>query len=421
MKFVSTMALGVALALGGVAIAVQPATAQDSDRPAKPKKGKAGKAPTYDMSKPVREAVAAAQAALQKKDMATASAKVAEARAAASTPDDKFVAHSLLYDLGRETNDPKIQAEAVDGMIASGKVEAERLPTFYFIQGNLAYNAKDYKKAEVALDQAIKHNVPQIDAYALLTEAQVKNGKNAAALATLEAAIAKQKAAGQKIPSDWYGRGISIGYNAKMPQQVERLTQEWLIAYPSQDNWRDALITYRDLNKIDPDYEVDLMRLMRTAKAMKGEADYYGYAEQVYLKYPGEGKAVIDEGVAAGMLQLTPNSNIKMFSDTANKRTAADKADLASASAAAQKAANGVAARATADSYLGYGEWAKAAELYRVALQKGGVDPNVVNTRLGMALARSGDKAGAKQVFSTITGPRAALAKYWTIWLDQQA
>src|SRR3546814_12497972 len=46
-----------------------------------------------------------------------------------------------------------------------------------------------------------------------------------------------------------------------------------------------------------------LMRLMRAAGAMKGESDYYEYANSAYMKgLPGEAKAVIDEGVAAKVL-----------------------------------------------------------------------------------------------------------------------
>ena len=176
-----------------------------------------------------------------------------------------------------------------------------------------------------------------------------------------------------------------------------------------------------DLNKPDPDFELDIERLMRANKALKGERDYYEYVEAVYLKFPGEAKGVIEEGVAAGALKLTAGSNTKMFSDTVNKRIAADKADLVSADKAARGAGTGVSARATADSYLGYGEYAKAADLYRVALQKGGVDASVVNTRLAMALARGGQKDAAKQALAGVTGARAPLAAYIAIWIDQLA
>ncbi|SNS54095.1 hypothetical protein SAMN06295912_108157 [Sphingomonas laterariae] len=413
MKMVSTITLGLALALSSAAVVgVQPAVAAKKE-----------KAPKAELTPAVREAVAAAQAAMAKepKDVATATAQAATARAGATTPDDKFYAGSVSYDVGRNTNDKKLQGEALDLMLSSGKVPAESTGNFWKVRGVLAYESKDYPKADQAFTQAIQAGDKGNDTYALAADAKDRIGKPAEALALLQQAISQAEAAGKPLPSEYYGRGIAIGYKAKLAPQVESISQSWLKAYPTQDNWRDSLIVYRDLNKIDADYELDLMRLMRTAKAMKGESDYYTYAEATYIKFPGEGKAVIDEGVASGMLKLTAGSNIKAFSDQANSRVGADKADLPGAAASAAKAGNGVAARATGDSYLGYGDYAKAAEMYRLALQKGGVDANVVNTRLGMALARAGQKEEARTVFSSITGPRQSLAKYWLIWLDQQA
>ena len=81
----------------------------------------------------------------------------------------------------------------------------------------------------------------------------------------------------------------------------------------------------------------------------------------------------------------------------------------------------GRAALGTADAYLGYGNWAKAAELYKVALAKGGVDAPTVNTRLGYSLGMTGDKAGAEAALKAVTGtPRDQLAKYYQIWLAQR-
>ena len=74
----------------------------------------------------------------------------------------------------------------------------------------------------------------------------------------------------------------------------------------------------------------------------------------------------------------------------------------------------------TADAYLGYGDYAKAASLYRLALQKGGsgVDADTAQLRLGIALAMSGDKAGARTAFAAVKGRRADLASFWTLYLD---
>jgi hypothetical protein len=73
-----------------------------------------------------------------------------------------------------------------------------------------------------------------------------------------------------------------------------------------------------------------------------------------------------------------------------------------------------------ADSLYGYGQYAEAAELYRAALQKGGVDANLANTRLGEALALAGQRAQAEAAFHAVTGPRAELAQYWLLWLSSR-
>ena len=54
------------------------------------------------------------------------------------------------------------------------------------------------------------------------------------------------------------------------------------------------------------------------------------------------------------------------------------------------------------------------------ALQKGGEDANLVNTRLGAALALAGRRAEAEAAFRAVTGPRADLAGFWLAWLARR-
>jgi len=70
-----------------------------------------------------------------------------------------------------------------------------------------------------------------------------------------------------------------------------------------------------------------------------------------------------------------------------------------------------------ADAYYGYGDYAKAAELYRAALGKSGVDKDLANLRLGMALARSGDKAGASSSLNAVGGNQADVARLWKVYI----
>jgi hypothetical protein len=153
---------------------------------------------------------------------------------------------------------------------------------------------------------------------------------------------------------------------------------------------------------------------------MKGQGDYLSYVENTYQKLPGEASAVLAEGIKSGDIVLATNMTAREFNDVVKAKIASDRASLPAGAAQAKgPSGTGTVALAMADAYLGYADYAPAIELYKVALAKGGVDANVVNTRMGAALALSGQGDAAKQVFASVSGPRAALAKYWIVWIDQ--
>jgi hypothetical protein len=106
---------------------------------------------------------------------------------------------------------------------------------------------------------------------------------------------------------------------------------------------------------------------------------------------------------------------------TIGPRSQGDRASLGGEESRAMSGASGSLALKLADAYAGYRDYPKAITLYRAALQKGGVDANLVNTRLGIALASSGDRAGAEAAFKAVTGPRAELANLWLAWLSRGA
>lgn len=402
MRLMSTTALGLALVFGAVSMS---GTATQAVA-AKPK------APSLKLSDPVRKAIAGAQEAMKKNDTAGARTLVEEAKAAATSPDDRYVVGSQLYEVAKATNDPKAQAEGVALMLDSGKVPEENQASFNMALGQLSYMNQDFARAETALQRAIDLKVADPAAFALLAETKFRLRKGAEAVALIQAAADQGEAMAKPIPQDWFARGIAIGADAKLADPVARLSFSWLKAYPAQTHWRDALILYRDLRNIDPEFNLDLMRLQRAAGAMRGERDYVELIEATYIKFPGEAKATVDKGVAAGVINLAQSRSAKELSDIATTKIAADKASLS------KNAANGRSALGTADAYASYGDYASAIEMYRKALTLGGVDANVVNTRLGAALAQSGQKEEAKKVFAALTGPRADLGRYWTILID---
>ncbi|WP_454883904.1 hypothetical protein [Sphingomonas oryzagri] len=415
MKFVSTTALTLALALG--AVAVTGAT------PAAAKKKDDAQASAAKYSDGFRKVAPPVQDAISKKDWATAKAALPAVQAAATTDDDKYAAATFALQIAQGTNDQAGVGAAADAMLATGKAPPELAVQLYTVQGQNAFNAGKLDVADKAFTQVntLKPNDPQI----LISLAAVKSRENQApaALQFTDQAIAAQKASGQPVDEDWYRRALSIAYDGKQPAGVIKYGQQLVDAYPRADIWRVALATYRETTQLDAQVDLDTLRLMRATNSLAGERDYYEYANTALNKgFPGEAKAVIDQGMTSNMVDnkaLATSKALTEIKQIAGTKVAADKADLPNADKKARAAANGSLAYQTADAYLGYGMYPQAIDLYKVALQKSGVDANVINLHMGEAQAQSGDKAGAAATLAKVTGPNQTIAQYWTIFANK--
>jgi len=414
MRNISSFALGVAIAMSataGMTLVAQPAFAKKAE------KNESG--PNYKLSKSVQTALAEAQKAQQGGDLDGALAKIAEAESAAKTPDEQFVTAQIKYNIAAAKKDNALIESATKAMLDSGRAPEDLKKPLMKNMAAFALQRKDYAGALTQFKALAAAYPDDPDITVSLAELYQANKQSAEAVTTLQKAIDAKKASGQPVPENWYKRMLGIAYDAKRNDLAIPAAITLVTAYPSQDNWRDSLIIFRDGTKLDEQTNLDVMRLMRAAGALKGEADYYEYANSAYLRgLPGEAKAVIDEGVSKQM--VTPSKPaFAELSKLAGGKVAADKAGLSKLDSQSRSAANGKLAAGTADAYIGYNEYAKAADLYKVALSKGGVDAATINTRLGIALALAGQKAEAQQAFAKVTTePRATLAKFWTAWLN---
>jgi hypothetical protein len=412
MKLVSSLALGAALVLGGSAsVAV-----------AKEKAAAAPAGPAVKLGAPFRALAGPAQAAIKANDFAGADAKVTAVEAASTTPDEKYVAGQLRLQVASGLKDQAMQSRAVKAMLESGSASATAdLPRLNYYAGSFAYQANDFPAASRYLAEAARLGyTDNNNVYLMLAEANFKQNAIPAGLAFVEKAVALQSAGGQKAPESWYARAASVAYKAKLMSESAKWTRAQVRAYPTTENWRSALVIYRDSAMRDGQLNLDIFRLMRVSKSLAGERDYYELASTAFERgLPGEAKSVLDEGAALNALPANSRAIAELRSAVIPK-VAADQAGLPASEKQAATAATGRTASATGDAYLGYGQDAKAVALYRTALTKGGVDVDQVNTRLGIALTRLGQKADARAAFEAVKGPRAEIAAFWLLWLDQQ-
>jgi hypothetical protein len=411
MKLVSTLTLGVMLALGSAGmLASSPAVAK-KETPAKPVDLK--------LSKEFRALIVPAQAAVKDSKFDDAKAKLAAADAIAATPDEKYFAGIIRLQLATALKDQTMQAKAVNMVIASGATPAADLPKFNFFAGEFAYAAGDFKNAIYFLKEAERLGYQGTDLYLRLAETNFKTPATVQAGFTyLDRAIASETTAGRKAPESWYARAASVAYKAKLSPDIAKYTRAQVQAYPTVENWRSALVVYRDSTKLDGQLQLDLARLMHDTKSLAGERDYYDYAALATERaLPGEAKSVIEEGYALGSVSKT-SAPVRERLAEATGKIAADRASVAADEKRAANAADGKLAANTAGAFLAYADYPKAISLYQLALKKGGVDMDTVNTRLGIALTRSGQKAEARKSFAAVGGARTEIARFWTLYLD---
>ncbi|HEX4693515.1 hypothetical protein [Sphingomonas sp.] len=422
MKRISTAVLSAALVAGMAGVAYTPAAFAKKKEDAKPTGPQVSPAFGAAFNK--------AKAAFTAKDDATAEAATVEAEGLAKSDDEKYYASTLRLQLNttrvaaaaQSTNgvfDSTPMIAPLDALIANPITPADLRTKFEFSRATIAFDQKHWAQAIDLFTKARAGGSaePNLDYY--LARAKVESGDVAGGMADLD----KVFASGKPQTDDFYRYAIARSNQGGLHGETFKWLQRWVSAYPTSKTWHTAIGFYgfsqQPLAKLDKRQQVDLFRLMRQAHALADQSEYEEYAQKVTdIGLPDETKAVIAEGKAAGKIPTPSSSNISALVSSSTAQIAAE----GSFDALARKAAaspNGALSAQTGDAYLGRSDYANAITLYRQALAKGGVNADEVNTHLGIALALSGDKAGAKTAFAAVTGaPRSDIAAFWTTWLD---
>ncbi|WP_240502023.1 tetratricopeptide repeat protein [Sphingomonas panacis] len=429
MQGVSRIAIAGALmlGLGGTVIAL----------PANAKKEKPAEAAPADgfnpknLSNEARPALGAIQTALAATppDYATAKAKLTEADGLAKNASDSYiiakfrlqVASGEMNALPEAQRNDVVLAQPLETLIANPITPKAEKAQFTYIRGNLAYNQKDYAKAAQLMASARDLGYQNADLPLNLARAKVEAGDVAGGVAELDTAVKAEQAAGRKAPEAWYKYAVSHAIKANLPEQTNTWTQAWLANYGTKENWRTAIYTFGfsgpGAAKLTDRNRIDLYRLMRVTNSLAGAKEYIDYADAANKTgLPTEAKTVIKEGFDSKVIPAG-NATATDMAKQASESIASDK-PLAAQEKAAAAAPKGDLASQAGDAYLGERNYAKAAELYKLAATKGVNDNDRLNLHLGIAQALGGDKEGARATLTKVTtAPNADIAKLWLTWL----
>ena len=407
-RFALAIALAGGLALGSAA----PAFAKDD-----PKQQKA-----EGNSKAFAEAYAPMQKIVNDPagNFAAAKAMIPTVQAAIQNGADKNTFGHALIALGDKLQDIGLQKQGIQLALESGQATPAQTGMFHYFLGKWAYGDKNYTEALTQLQAAVQAGYTDGDPEAIIADSYFGAGQNAQGLQYLQDLIQKRVAAGQQVPESFYRRGLGVAYRAKMAPQADTYAAMLVQKYPTPENWQAALQVVNALGQFDANGQLDMYRLMRETGALKEPRDYFGYAVSADpMKLSHEVLAVLDQGVKSGALSASDQNYLKLKS-IADSRAADNKAAADAIADDARKSPTGKIAIAAGDQYFSLGEYDKAAEMYQLAVTKGGADSDLARIRLGIAQVKQGQLDAAKASFGQVTGARAPAAKMWLAYVDSK-
>lgn len=408
--------------MGALALTASPATAQKRDKKKEKEAAEAAAAatgPQLTVSKEYAKVAKKIQDALAKKDFAAADAAIAEAEPAATKPDDKYYQARFRLDVALGTGNRPGQLAAVDTMIDSGLMPAADTARYNFFSGETSYFQKDYEKAIRRLTAAKAANSTGANLDLMIVDSHLRLNQLDQALAVGKAAIAAERAAGKVPLEDYYVRLARAMSEAKRRDDVLDILAMRVQDYPQTNIWNNTLRIL--MNGADEELSLDIYRLMKHAGAIKQRAEVEEYAALATKNgLPKEVLVAIDAGRSSKVIGAK-DDKIDAIYNTQRDRAASD--NLASMKADVAKGpslANARLARNSADALYGYSEFASAAKLYQVALDKNDTAADVSMLRLGVNQYLAGDAAAARATLAKVGGTRQRLAGLWTTFIDQQ-
>ncbi|HAU21425.1 MAG TPA: hypothetical protein DCS24_02345 [Erythrobacter sp.] len=422
----SHLALAIALATGSAVVATgfaDPAHAMQR------KKDKRQKEERAAYSKEFIEAYTPIDEIMKNEggDIAAAKALVPAMKALAISADEQFAGGNIVYNIGARTQDQAYQLEGMKMMINSGKTAPAQIGQFNFIAYQLLTVAGQYAEGRTYLQNAIDANFSSANisteqlrvnmAESFFSENRFEEG-----LDYLSSAIEQRKAAGMEVDEHWYRRGLTVAYNNEVTPHVYDIVTTWIVDYPSQGNWRDAINITRNLNVFEHPEMLDLLRLGFRVDAIQEKYEYIDYIEAADpRRLPKEVEEVIQHGYDTRRVSrddIFVSDSLR----TATDRIESDLADLPALESDARADDAGLrTVIAAGDTFLNYGESAKAEEFYAKAADMPEADRNLVFTRLGISQVEQGKFYEAIASFAQIQGDRAPIAQLWIAFAKQEA
>lgn len=378
-------------ALGAACMLGRPALPADALRP--------------DVAKPL----AAAQELYRAHKYREALGKIAQAAAVPSrTPYETYMVEEMRGAAAMAAGESGTAAQAYETVLNSGRLSGEDEQRTTAALAGIYFQQKNYPLAIRTAQRYLKVGGADPEMRTLLTQSYYLSNDCAPVVSQLKASTDAQ-ANGGHAPDEGQLQMLATCAQKVKDGSAYRGALGLLVAYhPSPAYWDEMVTAIRGNPGYLSSLDLDIYRLRRATGSL-ATADAYMEMTQLALVAgsPAEGKQVIDQGFASGVLGKDAQADREKRLQALAAKRAQPGGDAATPAAPIDAGMNLV--------FAGHAQ--QGLPMMEQAIAKGGLEhPDAARLRLGEAYYVAGQKARAVQVLRTVKGADGSgdLAKLWT-------
>ncbi|VWL94483.1 tetratricopeptide repeat protein [Burkholderia lata] len=379
-------------ALGAAGLLGRPALPADALRP--------------DVAKPL----AAAQELYRAHKYRDALGKIAQAAAVPNrTPYETTMVEEMRGAAAMAAGDSGTAAQAYESVLNSGRLSGEDEQRTTAALAGIYFQQKNYPLAIRVAQRYLKAGGSDPEMRTLLTQSYYLSNDCAPLVSQLKASTDAQ-ANGGHAPDEGQLQMLATCAQKVKDGNAYRGALGLLVAYhPSPAYWDEMVTAIRGNPGYLPSLDLDIYRLRRATGSL---ASANAYMEMTQLALvagsPAEGKQVIDQGFASGVLGKDAQSDREKRLQALAAKRAQSGGDATTPAAPIDVGMNLV--------FEGHAQ--QGLPMMEQAIAKGGLEhPDAARLRLGEAYYVAGQKARAVQMLRTVKGAdgSADLARLWTV------
>ncbi|MFL6706581.1 MAG: tetratricopeptide repeat protein [Massilia sp.] len=367
-----------------------------------------------EVGKPLQDAQALMKAGKNREALA----KLREAdNVSGKTANESYLIERVRAAAASAAGDNEAAAKSFETLIASGKLSAAEKEKFSEGLVGLYIRAKDYPKANAAINRQLKEHDS-----AALRQLLIQNYYVSGNLSQAEQELRNIEKGG-KLNEDQLGLLANIQLKKGDKEGYVNTIEKLAASYPKVSYWTDLLNRVVTKPGYSNRLSVDVYRLKLANNLLKKPSEFVEMAQLVLqAKAPAEALKVIDKGYKAGILGVGAEApRHQRLKDLAQKTLADDQKTQATDEAALIKAKDNDGLLAMGYGLVQAGQADKGLTMMQDAIKAGGLrNPEDAKLHLGEAQAVAGKKAQAITTLKGVGGKdgTADLARYWIMAIN---